>query len=193
MAGENQITIGAIQDAFKASFQDWQASQPKPQPASPETVEASAPPVPVPAEMGQGFVHAIDNFRVPVLNVRLPWASAVIGLGAGTIVGNTIDAVVPQKNLLNPVLQLVAAGAEARFLGGDMGKFAAGAHVIKLALRYTPLGNLLAQAEGMLARPLGGVRSALGGQESFAQMPPLSYDHNQPAPGFTNVASPAWN
>lgn len=202
MAGENQTTLGAIADTVRpimlSVLQEYQASlQPKPQPDSKATLEASAAPTSASAQMGQGFIEAIDSFNVPIINVKLPWASAVLGIGSGTIVSNAIDALIPHKNaagqnnLVNPVLQLMAAGAEARFMPGNLGRFSAGAHIVKLALRYTPLADVMAKIEQMLAQPLAGAKTALTGQESFAQMP--MYDHNMPAPAFTNAASPAWN
>lgn len=194
---EGTIELGALQEALKGTFltaiREYQASlKPEPQPVSEEKALVSDPKI---TTLGQGGLLAtIDDFRIPVLNISLPWASATLGISAGTIVGNVIDVATPPKNadgsnnLINPVLQLVAAGAEAKFLPGKLGQFSAAAHIVKLALRYTPLGEWLMQIEAQLSRTVQSkAPSAKATQEAYQAM---GNHHWEPAPGF---ASPAWN
>lgn len=176
------IELGTLQDAIKGTFltalQEHQASltQEAPKPETDPKDSTKALVKTTDSTMGQfGLVDTIDDFRVPVLNVKLPWASAVLGIGAGTIVGNAIDVAMPPKdaagknNLINPVLQVVAAGMEARFLPGNLGRFAAGAHIVKLALRYTPLAEWLGRIEQMISQPLQGVAGAVGAGQDAQQ------------------------
>lgn len=204
------IQLGQLTDALNSTFmarmQEYctahcPAAQPEVQLDPSDTAGAQQTEMADPSSNpATGIVGTIDDFRVPVLNVRLPWASAVLGISGGTIVGNVIDAAMPpknvagQNNLINPVLQVVAAGMEARFFPGYLGKFAAGAHIVKLALRYTPLAQWLGQVEQMLSQPLAQATKAVGvGQDAFQNTAAYQVDHNyQTAPGFA-AASPAWN
>ena len=201
-----EITMGALQEAVKvaslAALQEYRASQapvtaPKPAEASKAAGTGEAKPEAT-AKMGAGVVETIDGFRVPVLNIALPLASAIGGLSVGSIAVMTIDTVVPARdaagkvNFINPVFQLAAAGLELKFLPGKLGMFAAGSHLMNLALRYTPLSSWIAQLEGALAAPLAGLAPKAAAQQAAHQAPmantaPYNYS---PAPGF---ASPAYN
>ena len=198
MAEGNQISLGVFQDALKTTLNDYMKSlKPDPQLALPA---ADKVPGSKTVGMGQNFIESIDNFRIPVLNISLPWVSATVGLSTGMVVSKVIDAVLPpeEQKLFNPLLQLAAAGVEAKFLPGNLGKFAAGAHLLNLALRYTPLSEWLLKIENMLSSPLTKesagsrtprritARPRAGTPDTTSRNGNYSY----PAPGF---ASPAYN
>lgn len=211
MAEGNTIKLGEMTDAIgvsvKASvlsaLQEHSKSQ-KPEP-QPVTAKQEQAPVtssdPTKAQMSAFGIAStfemVDNFKVPVLNVSLPWLSAPVGLGLGAMVGEMIDRVMPPKNadgsnnFINPVLQIAAAGLEMKMMPGIVGptaaKFMAGAHAAKLVLRYTPLQGWLMQLEGILSKPVesiaGAAKSVVGAGQGYSQ------DMSAP---MSNGASPAF-
>ena len=111
-----------------------------------------------------GAIEAGDNFRIMGFSLG-PVASAVVGTGVGIVVGNLTDKLVKpttaagKTNWLNPIVHVgVMVGTATygpRFIGWTASMFAAGSIAVRLAVRYTPLGNILTQAEAWLSKPLG--------------------------------------
>ena len=142
------------------------------------------------AEAEQNAARAIEGFdwRVPRVmgGGRLPIGSAVVGFGGGTIAGNVVDAVVRPSNsgggvnFLNPIAHLFAAGfaaSSARMVGPTAASFGAGALVLKLALRHTPLAQWLLGINQAVTRPIHGsqtMRQLAGGEAGQDLMPVAS-------------------
>lgn len=108
-------------------------------------------------------IESLDGFRIPVVNVAFPFASAVIGTSIGLVEGGVLDKALPERdsegkvNILNPLAHVAVAVGDlvvgSRFVGKPTAIFAAGTIGFKLAYRYTALPQWLQNLEDALSKP----------------------------------------
>lgn len=142
-----------------------------------------------------------QDVRIPFLKVSLPVWGAIAGTAGGIIVGDVIDNVFAPRNddesinLLNPALQLVAAGSIARYgpdwIGKDASLFGAGSLIVRLAFRYTPIPEWMAKLEERLSKPIGSVVDPQNRAMDYQQPSVAFANHEQAPPMPVPIMRPA--
>ena len=123
-----------------------------------------------------GIIESGDDFRIPVLNLKLgPIASGLTGIFVGTVGFNLVDMIVAptkadgSKNYMNLGANLLAAGVFAtyapKYIGKTAAYFAAGTIAVGLAMRWTPFQNWVMKVTDMLAGPLHGLHFGQGSNQ----------------------------
>ena len=131
-----------------------------------------------------GPIEALDNFSIPVINVKFPVGSALVGGVVGIVTGDVVDLVFPRRTaagnatLINVAVNIGAGAALLKWGPGLMGstasKFAVGTLILKIGMRFLPIESWINQMTGAIASPLSGLGFKAGqevaaGQSVFEQ------------------------